>query len=65
MWSKVIYSVPHGTLFGPILFLLFNNNVHSVVINSKIKSYADDLKIYRLINNEEDSLVLQADLDCI
>ena len=62
-WSPVTSGVPQGTILGPTLFLLYVNDIPNVVTSS-IKMFADDTKIYREINNAEDTLALQSDLDC-
>ena len=61
-WSPVTSGVPQGTTLGPTLFLLNVNDISNVV-TSFIKMFADDTKIYREINNAEDTLALQSDLD--
>ena len=63
-WSPVTSGVPQGTILGPTLFLLYVNDIPNVVTSS-IKMFADDTKIYREINNAEDTLALQSDLDCL
>ena len=63
-WSPVTSGVPQGTILGPTLFLLYANDIPNVVTSS-IKMFADDTKIYREINNAEDSSALQSDLDCL
>ena len=63
-WSPVTSGVPQGTILGPTLFLLYVNDIPNVV-SSSIKLFADDTKIYREINNAEDTLALQSDLDCL
>ena len=63
-WSLVTSGVPQGTILGPTLFLLYVNDIPNVVTSS-IKMFADDTKIYREINNAEDTLALQSDLDCL
>lgn len=66
--SKVIlnYSgVPQGSHIGPLLFLLFINDLPSVVLTSKCLLYADDLKIFSSVNSVSDALRLQNDLNRI
>ena len=61
-WSPVTTGVPQGTILAPPLFLLNVNDISNVVTSS-IKMFADDTKIYREINNAEDTLAGQSDLD--
>ena len=47
-WSPVLSAVLQGTVLGPILFLLFINDLASVV-SSSVKLFADDSVPYRAI----------------
>ncbi len=47
---------------GPILFLIYINDLDSGVM-SWILKFADDTKIYRRIRDGDDTLRLQQDLD--
>ena len=63
--SEIIsnYSgVPQGSHLGPLLFILFVNDLPSFVLDSQCLSFADDFKIYRAINSFSDCLQLQNDL---
>ena len=44
-WSPVISGTPQGTILGPILFLIYINDI-SGCVKSKIRIFADDTKIY-------------------
>ena len=57
----VTSGVPQGSVLGPILFLIFINDI-SVGITSNIRLFADDTIIYRKIRNTEDAEKLQTDL---
>ena len=63
-WSNVKSGVPQGSILGPFLFVLFINDIVEAIGDegeTNIKLYADDLKIWRTIKNENDSL--QPDID--
>ena len=59
---NVLSGVPQGSVLGPILFLIFINDLPSG-ITSSIKLFADDSKLYRGVNNICDADNLQNDLD--
>jgi len=53
-WLPVLSGVPQG---GPLLFILYINDLHAVVKSSFLKIYADDVKIVYI--------KLQNDLNCV
>jgi len=61
-WAEVFSGVPQGSVLGPLLFLLFVNDLPSV-IRSHIRMFADDTKIWCTIKEEIDNIGLQQDLD--
>jgi len=61
-WAAVLSGVPQGSVLGPLLFLLFVNELPTWIINS-IKMFADDTKIWCRISTREDSFGLQEDLN--
>lgn len=59
----VTSGVPQGSILGPLLFLLYVNDISRCFAHSKFLMYADDLKVFKNIESEADCLMLQADLD--
>ena len=48
-WTNIDAGVPQGSLLGPILFLVFINDIVDVV-ESDIRIFADDTFIYRIMD---------------
>ena len=64
--DSVDSAVPQGTVLGPLLFLLFVNDLPSVLDPvTAIDLFADDCLVYRSIDSEQDKLLLQQDLDSL
>lgn len=60
---RALSGVPQGSNLGPLLFTLFINNISECIINCNYLLYADDLKLFRTINNVSDCLKIQEDVD--
>ena len=52
----------HDSVLGPLLFVLYVNDIPDL-IESNIRMFADDTKIYSVIKSFNDSLKLQRDID--
>lgn len=60
--KPITSGIPQGSVLGPILFLIFINDLPDE-ITSTVKIFADDTKIFRAINSGRDQIHLQEDLD--
>ena len=63
-WVPVGSGIPQGSLLGPILFIIYINDLVKHVNNgSDLYLYADDAKLFSFIKTMEDSATLQKDLN--
>ena len=60
-WTDVISGDPQGSVLGPMLFILYVNDLPDKV-KSYCKIFADDTKVYKEINNLKDYEDLQDDI---
>ena len=63
-WEEVTSSVPQGSVLGPILFTIFINDQRDKVQNL-CKLYADDFKLLRKIEKDEDLQGIQEDINSL
>ena len=57
-WAVVLSGVPQGLVLGPLLFLLFVNELFDWIKNN-ICMFADDTKIWTRLTNPTDAESLQ------
>ena len=62
--SEITSGVPQGSILGPLFFVIFINDFLDVVCSDNtIVLYADDSKMFRVIDCDEDLIYFQEDLD--
>ena len=59
----VTSGVPQGSILGPLLFVLYVNDLPDAVTSSQVAMFADDTKLFTTVKREDDCKRLQSDLD--
>ena len=60
-WKDVTSGIPQGSVLGPLMFVVFINDLPDIVA-STAKIFADDTKLFRTITSVQDHITLQEDL---
>ena len=63
--SVVRSEVPQGSVLGPLLFLIMIGDIDAELHHSNATSFADDTRIKKKVETEDDVILLQADLNRI
>jgi hypothetical protein len=63
-WASVISGIPQGSVLGPILFVIYINDLPDM-LNSECYLFADDTKLFNEINSKRDQELLQQDLNTL
>ena len=61
-WAPVSNGIPQGSVLGTIVFTIYINDLPDVVSNVA-KLFADNTKIYSVVNNINDKENLQKELN--
>ena len=63
-WTSLHSGIPQGTVFGPILFVFYVNDI-TCNLESQCKLFTDDMKVYKVLRNVQEDTLLQNDLNAL
>ena len=65
-WLNIPSGVPQGSTLGPLFFIIFISDLPEVVSQERsVALYADDCKMFRVVNCPSDLTMFQDDLDSL
>ena len=53
-WRRVLAGVPQGLILGPVLFLIFINDI-AAILQCNVKIFADGTSLFSLVCNPNES----------
>ena len=65
MLALVLSGVPQGSVLGPIIFLVYINDLQCHLKGSTAGSFADETRLSKQISSCDDVLILQKDLNTV
>ena len=63
-WIRVPSGVPQGSVLGLVIFLIFINDIDDAV-DTTIKKFANDTKLYEWVQTEEQVRLMPSSLDSV
>ena len=61
-WALILSGIPQGSVLGPILYVIFINDLPDVV-TGMVKIFADDTKLFHSVHSPQHHIQLQNNLD--
>ena len=61
-WITIVSGVPQGSVFGPLLFILYASEMFELLEN-RLYAYAEDSTLLTVVRRPADRLAVAASLD--